>query len=226
MTSARCLRPAVLTSAGAVLLLMTLSARADELQGALELGVRHELVKDLDISGGVQLRLDDGFSRIERWMPEVGVGYEIIKPLTVAGGYRLIYSRNSRGDFEIAHRVHLQAALSFTLKPIGSKLKYRLRLQDRFERNVGEPTEHQPTLRNALELSYTEWTLIRPFISGEHYLALDDWDGDPTRRWRLMLGVRREFGPAELELYYRLDVPVGSDDPNRHMIGLGMRVDL
>ena len=213
------MRRRLVACAGALLLLLCRNARADEVVGALELGLRHEVVKDLSLSGG-------DFSRIERWMPEAAIGYQIIKPLTVAGGYRLIYSRNSRGDFEIAHRVHLQASLSFKLKPIGSKLKYRLRVQDRFERNVGEPTEHQPTLRNALELSYTEWTLLRPFISGEHYLALDDWDGNPTRRWRLMLGIQREFGATELELYYRLDVPVGSDDPNRHMIGLGMRVDL
>jgi hypothetical protein len=220
------MRRRLVACAGALFTLVGGNAQADEVVGALELGLRHEVVDNLSLSGGVQLRLDEGFSRIERWMPEAAIGYEIIKPLTVAGGYRLIYSRNSRGDFEVAHRVHLQAALSFKLKPIGSKLKYRLRVQDRFERNVGEPTEHQTTLRNALELSYTEWTLIRPFISGEHYLALDDWDGDPTRRWRLMLGVQREIGPAELELYYRLDVPVGTDDPNRHMIGLGMRVDL
>lgn len=122
--------------------------------------------------------------------------------------------------------MHLQAAVSLKMKSLGAKVKYRLRLQDRFERNVGEPTEHQPTLRNALELAYTRWALLEPFVSGEHYLALDELDTDPTRRWRLMLGVGRELGPAELELYYRLDVPVGSANPIRHMIALGMRVDL
>jgi hypothetical protein len=202
------------------------SARANEAVGALELGIRHELVKDLDVAVGAQLRLDEGFSRVERWMPEAAIGYELIKPLTVGTGYRLIYARNESGDFEVAHRVHVQAALSFKLKPLGAKLKYRLRLQDRFERRVGEPTEHRPQLRNALELSYTDWVLLTPFVSGEHYLGLDRLDDEPTRRWRLMLGVQHEIGPAELELYYRFDVPVGSDDPNRHMIGLGVRFDI
>jgi hypothetical protein len=202
------------------------NAGADEVLGALELGIRHELVKAVDLSGGVQLRLDEGFSRIERWMPEMAIGYEIVKPLTIGTGYRLIYARNARGDFEIAHRVHLQGALSLKLKPLGAKLKYRLRLQDRFERHVGEPTDHQPTLRNALELSHAAWALLKPFISGEHYLSLDELEGNPTRRWKFMLGAQHEVGAAELEVYYRLDVPVGNDDPNRHMIGLGMRLDI
>lgn len=202
------------------------NAGADEVLGALELGLRHEIVPAVDLSGGVQLRFDEGFSRIERWMPEVAIGYELVKPLTLGTGYRLIEARNANGDFEIAHRVHLQGALSFKLKPLGSKLKYRLRVQDRFERQVGEPTEHRPTLRNALELSHTAWTLLKPFISGEHYLSLDELAHNPTRRWKLMLGAQHELGAAELELYYRLDVPVGDDDPNRHMIGLGMRLDI
>jgi hypothetical protein len=82
--------------------------------------------------------------------PKAAIGYQLIKPLTFGAGYRLIYARNARGDFEIAHRAHLQAALSFKLKPLGA---------------------------------------------------------------------------AELELYYRMDVPVGNDDPIRHMIGLRMRLD-
>jgi hypothetical protein len=206
-------------------MLIAANAGADEVVGALELGVRHEIVKSLDLSGGLQLRLDEGFSRIERWMPELAISYELVKPLTIGAGYRLIYARNGRGEFEIAHRVHLQAALSLELKPLGVKLKYRSRLQDRFERRVGEPTDHQPTLRNALELSQTSWGCLRPFISGEHYLSLDELADSPTRRWKFMLGVEEEVGAAELELYYRLDVPVAQDDPNRHMIGLGMRLD-
>jgi hypothetical protein len=223
---ARCARLGVVACSGAVLMLVVENAGADEVVGALELGVRHEIVKALDLSGGVQLRLDDGFSRIERWMPEVAIGYEIVKPLTIGTGYRLIYARNGRGDFEIAHRLHVQAALSFKVKPLGAKIKYRLRLQDRFERHVGEPTEHESTLRNALELSHTAWAILKPYISGEHYLALDELGDHPTRRWRFMLGVQHPIGAAELEVYYRLDVPVGNDDPNRHMIGFGMRLDI
>jgi len=226
LTGALCLRFCVIACSSAALLLVAKNAGADELLGALELGLRHELVQDVDLSGDVQLRLDEGLSRIERWMPELAIGYEIGRPLTIGAGYRLIYARNARGDFEIAHRLHLQAALSFKLKPLGAKLKYRLRLQDRFERQVGEPTEHQPTLRNALELSHTAWAFLKPFVSGEHYLSLDELEDSPTRRWKFMLGVQHEVGAAELELYYRLDVPVGNDDPNRHMIGLGMRIDI
>jgi hypothetical protein len=201
-------------------------ARADEVVGALELGVRHELVKDLAVAAGGQLRFGEGLSRLDRLMPEIALRYELIKPLTIGTGYRLIWARNGANDFEVAHRAHVQAALSFKMKPLGAKLGYRLRLQDRFVRRVGEPTEHQPRLRNALELSYADWALLTPFVSGEHYLGLDRLDDEPTRRWRLMLGMQHELGPAELELYYRFDVPVGNDDPNRHMIGLGMRFDL
>jgi hypothetical protein len=216
----------VAASAGAVCMLVAGNAGADEVLGALELSLRHELVKAVDVTGGVQLRLDQGFSRIERWMPEAAMGYQLLKPLTIGTGYRLIYARNARGDFEIAHRAHLQAALSFKLKPLGAKVKYRLRLQDRFERHVGEPTVHRPTLRNALELSHTAWLSLKPYLSGEHYLSLDELEDNPTRRWRFMLGVQHEVGVAELDLYYRLDLPVGNDDPNRHMIGLGIRLEL
>jgi hypothetical protein len=210
----------------AVLMWGAENASADEVVGAVELGLRHELVKALDLSGGVQLRLDDGFSRIERWMPEVAIGYEILKPLTIGTGYRLIYARNGRGEFEMAHRLHLQAGLSFKVKPLAAKLKYRLRLQDRFERHMGEPTEHQPRLRNALELSHTAWETLQPYVSGEHYLSLDELADNATRRWRFMLGAQHQLGAAELELYYRFDLQVGNDDPNRHMIGVGVRLEI
>jgi hypothetical protein len=220
------LRAGVIACVGALLLLPGRDAHADEVVAALELGVRHQLVKAVDLSGGLQLRLDDGFSRVERLLPEAAIDYELSKQLSVGGGYRLIYARNGRGDFESAHRVHLQGSLSFKLKPLGAKLKYRLRLQDRFERHVGEPADHQPTLRNALELSHTGWKPLKPFLSAEHYLALGELADPATRRWKLLFGVQQELGRAELELYYRLDLPVGNDDPNRHIIGLGMRLDL
>jgi hypothetical protein len=212
--------------AGAALGLVAGKASADEVLGAIEAGVQHELVKDLDLSGGVQVRLDEGFSRIERWLPEVAIGYEIVKPVTIGAGYRLIYARNGSGEFELAHRLHVQGALSFKLKPLSAKLEYRLRLQDRFERNVGESTDHHPTLRNALELSYTAWDLMTPFVSGEHYLALDELANNPTRRWKFMLGVQYNIGVAQLELYYRRDVQGDSNDPNRHIVGLGLRFDI
>lgn len=226
MTAGLCSRSLVGACVSALFLLPGKSARADEVVEVLSLGVRHELVKDLDLAGGVQLRLDGGFSRVERWLPEATIEYRLVKPLTLGAGYRSSYARNGRGEFELAHRVHVQAGLGFKLKPMGAKLKYRLRLQDRFERNEGEPTEHQPTLRNALELSYTDWQLLRPFISAEHYLALDELVEEPTRRWKFILGVQHDWGPVGLELYYRLDLRVANDDPNRHMIGLGMRLEL
>jgi hypothetical protein len=210
------------------LLASTLSAgaRADVV-GALAMGLRHEPLKDLRFDLAGQLRLDEAMSRLERFMPEVGVGYEPIKPLSLGTGYRLIYARNGAGDFELAHRVHVQAGLATKLKVIHSKLKYRLRLQDRFERTEGEPTDHDPALRNGLALSYTKLHLFDPFVSAEHYLALDRLDDEPTRRWRFMIGAERDFGASELTLYYRYDLRPGDDDePYRHLIGLELRYDL
>jgi hypothetical protein len=101
-----------------------------------------------------------------------------------------------------------------------------LRLQDRIERTLGEPTDHSPRLRNALELSYSGWSIATPLVSGEHHLALDRLSDEPTRRWRVTAGVERDLGPSELELYYRLDLTPNDDDPNRHMIGVGLRWEL
>jgi hypothetical protein len=204
--------------------LLSPRASADQLVGALELGARHELVNDLKLSLAAQARFDAG--RVERWLPEAGLSYELLKALDIGAGYRLSYARNAQGDFESAHRVHLQAVLSFKLKPLHTRLQYRLRLQQRWERTLGEPTDYEPTLRNALELSYTHWKpLLVPFVSAEHYLALDSLADAPTRRWRAMLGVQHEFGLATWELYYRLDVP-GDDDPTRHMLGSSLQFEL
>lgn len=211
---------------GVVVALAAGNASAGDALQALEVDVRYQPVKALDVSGGLQVRIDEGFSRIERWLPESSIHYQIAKPVTLGTGYRLIYARNARGDLEIAHRVHLQTALTYKLKPFDAKLKYRLRLQDRFVRQVGEPTDHRPTLRNGLELSYEAWTFAEPFASAEHYLALDDLADDPTRRWKLMLGARSEVGSTQFELYYRLDLRGGSDARNRHIVGLGMRLDI
>jgi hypothetical protein len=212
--------------AGLLVAAFSSQARAkDEVVGAIDLGVSYEPVQQLRLALSGQVRLED-FFEIQSWLPEAQIFYEPWKHLTLGTGYRLIYERNGQGDFEVAHRLHVQAGLSFKIAPIHTKLKYRLRLQDRFERTVGEPTEHQPRLRNALELSYTHWSFASPFVSVEHYLALDHLSDDPTRRWRFMLGLEHEIGPAELGLYYRLDVRVNDTDPNRHMLGVGMQWQL
>jgi hypothetical protein len=195
---------------------------AEDVVGAIEFGVRHEPVHHLKLALSGQVRLED-FSEVQSWLPEAQIFYEPWKHLTLGSGYRLIYERNGQGDFEVAHRLHVQAGVSFKITPLHTKLKYRLRLQNRFERTEGEPTEHQPRLRNALELSYTHWSFASPFVSAEHYRALDDLSDEATRRWRFMLGLEHEIGPAELELYYRLDVRVNDADPNRHMLGVGMQ---
>jgi hypothetical protein len=221
-------RTAFRIGARAGLLLAALGGQAlaaDEVVGALELGVRHEPVRHLKLALGGQVRLED-FSRVQSWLPEAQIFYEPWKHLTLGSGYRLIYERNELDDFEVAHRLHVQAGLSFKIPPIHTKLRYRLRLQDRFERTQGEPTEHQPRLRNALELSHTRWSFASPFISAEHYLALDRLSDEPTRRWRFMLGLEHESGPAEVELYYRLDVRVNDADPDRHMLGIGVQWEL
>lgn len=201
-------------------------ARAeDEVAGALEIGVRHEPVNHLKLAVSGQVRLD-GLSRVQSWLPEAQVVYEPWKHLALGTGYRLIYERDEQDYFELAHRLHIQTGLAFKIAPLHTKLKYRLRLQDRFARTEGEPTEHQPRLRNALELSYSNWSWSTPVISGEHYLALDRLADGPTRRWRFMLGLEHEIGAAELELYYRVDLRVNDADPNRHMVGVGMQWEL
>lgn len=200
-------------------------ARADDVVGAFELGVRHEPLKRLKLGVGAQVRLDD-FSRVESLLPEAQISYEPWKKhLTLGTGYRLIYQRDDQDYFEVAHRVHVQAAFSFQVAR-HAKLKYRLRLQDRLVRTEGEPTDHQPRLRNALELSGWAWSIATPFVSVEHYLALDRLSDDPTRRWRFMLGLQHDLGWAGLELYYRYDLRVNDNDPDRHMIGVGMQWEL
>jgi hypothetical protein len=201
------------------------SARAtDELLVALRVGAHHELLPKLRAALSGELRLDDGLSRLERVMPQVAISYRLIKPVALAGGYRLAYARNEDRQFEVAQRVHADGNLSGSLFRL--KLKYRLRVLDQFEARRSGGTKHKPTLRNSLALSPGRWPL-RPFVSAEHFLSLDDLGNEPTRQWRLSAGVHLEQGPATYELYYRLDLPIASSDAARtHLLGVGVAIEL
>jgi hypothetical protein len=164
-------------------------------------------------------------SRTESVMPEVELRYRLIKALHLGGGYRFMYKRDGDGEFENAHRVFFDAKVRWLIATMG--MCVRMRLQDNFEWTKKGERKDTPSLRTAVGATYRAWDTVRPFLTGEHFLALDSANAAPTRKWRVTMGAELRWSPLDWEAYYRLDIPVDDEDEARiHIVGLTMFMDI
>lgn len=198
----------------------SLTAQETDEQLWLEASARMEVVDDLDVTLAQMLRLDQGFSRIGKVMPELSVAYGLIKRLKVHGGYRFTADKRSEGDFRFEHRLFVGARYRYPISIFD--FNYRLEFQEDIYKKGGEALNDH-VLRNRLGFSLDVHKIIVPFLAYELIVNLGGAPGTGLRNWRLTGGVEFDLKDHSIDVFYRLrrdfESPVNTD----HIVGLGYR---
>ena len=186
--------------------------------------LRAELVEDFRLELTQHLRFDEDVSRVLSIMPELSASYDPAKPLRLSLGYRFIYEREQDRQLDDAHRLTFDARLRGDLDPI--RISYRLRIQEVFEQKASG-LEVRNTLRNRLGVSWDTDTPLTPEVSAEIYTRIGGDKAALFHKLRLTAGASYDIDDVELELFYRLELPIDQPlEPVLHIIGLGFRYDL
>ena len=79
---------------------------SNDFRGRVEGNFEFEPVKNLSLEAGVQLRLKDDFSTVDRIQTSVGAEYEVCKYFSVGADYVLINGRDGSNWNRPRHRVN------------------------------------------------------------------------------------------------------------------------
>jgi hypothetical protein len=199
---------------------------AQEFQLWLESGLEVELAKRWRLELEQHLRFDRNLTAVDEIMPQVSVSFRPLRFLHLGLGYRFVTEPIESREatyVEVWHRIFADLQLRLRLKPL--VLRYRLRYQEQFGwtwRN-GERYLARHTFRNRLGLEARMLPWLRPTLAGELFVRVGDPDG-LLHKWRLSVGIDFVLSAHTLELCYRLeDLVADSNDPTRHILGLGYR---
>lgn len=188
----------------------------------LEGGVAHDVGR-VTLAFDQHLRFDDGMARVGSIMPEPSVSLRLERWLRLGVGYRLQYERNRDGVFETRHRLQLFARARTDLGKV--RLEYRLQLQEQVRPDDNQLYRH--SLRNRVTLSYRGQPRWTPSAELELHHDLDNGDAIHLDKVWLTVGVERQLGRYDAELYYRAELPQArTTDPTLHILGLGFHADL
>ena len=155
--------------------------------------------------------------------PEPGISVRVKRWLRLGASYRLQYERNRDGVFETRHRLNGYGRVRADLGKL--RLEYRLQLQEQVRPDDNELYRH--SLRNRATLSYRGKPRWTPSGELELHHDLDNGDAIHLDKIWLTVGVQRELGRYDVELYYRAVLPQArTTDPTLHILGLGFHAEL
>ena len=151
----------------------------------LSANARYKPISKMRLELTQHLRFNENVTRVESVMPELEVQYRPFKPLAVKIGYRYIQERTKNGDFEPAHRYHVQLSTKKKFGPI--EIGYRLRYQEKHE-----PDEFDYTmrLRNKISAEWDTDTDYTPMIFTEIF---SDPKAIPVDSSKYRLGLGLEY---------------------------------
>jgi hypothetical protein len=194
------------------------SAQSDvELWTSAGVRVRPSQPVRLDVDIG--LRFDENVSRLDSVLPELGASYDPTEWLRLGVGYRFYWERNGAGDFEAAHRIHVEA--SFEVEAGDLSFSYRLRFQEKIDNN------NNHVLRNRLGAEWDTDTVVTPFLTAELFTALGDGQAVKATKWRGTVGASFDVDEHNIDVFYRFELPIDDpNDPTLHIIGLEYRYEL
>lgn len=197
---------------------------SNDFRGRVEGNFEFEPVKDLSLEAGVQLRLKDDFSTVDRIQTSVGAEYEVCKYFSVGADYVLINGRDGSNWNRPRHRVN--ANLVGTVKIGRVELSLRERLQTTFRTdsvNRYEKPKGEMILRSRLMAEYSirhsRWT---PYLLFELHNTLNapgvvsNYKSDPyytdnyITRYRAGIGAKLRITRSHrLDFYYYFDYDRG-----------------
>ena len=176
-----------------LLLLSQLAFAETDTQLWMSTNVRKKVIKDWRVEYTQHLRFTDNVSQVESIMPEFELRYKPIKPLSMKIGYRYIYERTKNGDFEPAHRYHVQVSTGKKFGPVN--VGYRLRYQEKHEEDEYDYTNR---LRNKFSLTIDTESSFEPVIFAETF---SDIRAIPVDSSKLRLGTGLEIDlPKKMSL--------------------------
>lgn len=184
----------------------------------LRAGVRARVHARLDLDLRQMLRLDENMSHPARALTQFGLRVRLAEGVRLAVAYR--YARVFDNSPDSRHRLQADAAFKGELGPLD--WAYRFRYQARIRQ--GRPTAH--TVRNRFTLAVPNDSDVTPFVSTEVFVRLADVDPVAFDTWRGTVGVQISGNDHDLDIYYRIEVPIGPGGDTgvvRHILGLAYR---
>lgn len=189
-------------------------ARADS-DGQLWLSARlrlrvHRKVQ-IDIEPG--LRFDENMTHLDRVLPDFTLGVRALDWLRLSVGYRLTWVNDNNPD--VRHRLYADARFADAVGAFAwvTRVRYQAGVRS------GEPTRH--TLRALFQVGVRNDSALTPYASTEIFTDVGHGSGPSARAWRGTAGLEIETRRHELDVYYRIEVPLNdSTDPTLHILGL------
>ncbi len=174
-----------------------------------ELGVKYELIKNLDAEISGSIRTFDNNSRIRESFIEGGITYKFSKNISLAGHYRLMNRLENQTDYYFRHRFFLDIKSEI---PAGN-FSFSARL--RFQRTTRTYIEDYEDLnskyygRFKLQAEYSLLSSVwRPYVSAETFFPVFDQSGFNLVKYRFSGGVKVKITPRtrlDLEYIFQID---------------------
>ena len=194
----------------------------EDLRGRIEGSFEWDIIDDLSIEAGLQLRLKDNFSSVDRTQTSFGINYEVCKYFDIGADYILInrYDATTKAWERPRHRINLNFEGSVNVGRVEISLRERLQTTFRTDSvNRYEKMNPEMILRSRLMAEYnirhSRWS---PYILFELHNTLNapavvnNYKSDPysidnyITRYRTGVGVKyRIRRNHRLDFYYYFD---------------------
>ena len=166
------------------LMLLPLSAWAQEFAARSSVGAETKLAKGLRLSAEEEVRAADGFASLGSLRTTVDLSYKIDKHFRVNGGFTLInpYKQKLSGFGAYRDRVYVGATAAIKTGDFQFYLKERLQLTHRTDDslNVYQTTRNALALKSRLGVKYKGLSGLEPFAYVEARTALNEpWGSIP-----------------------------------------------
>ncbi|MBP5572097.1 MAG: DUF2490 domain-containing protein [Bacteroidales bacterium] len=160
------------------LILLPLSAGAQEFAARSSVGADYKIVKGLHLGVEEEVRIDDGFSGLEDMRTTVDLSYKLNKHFKFGGGYTLInpYKLKTASFGAERHRLFLDATASYRAGDFQLSLKEKLQFTHRTDDslNVYQKTRNALSLKSRVGVKYKGFQDWEPFVFFEARTALND----------------------------------------------------
>lgn len=162
-----------------------------------KVGVEHEVLPVLTVSGNLEWRTKDNVGMTDRWGLDVGGSYKVLPFLKAGAGYEVHYRNRGAEGWKFRHRYHFDGTLS------GRVQRFKLSLRERFQHTFNRE-EKEFRLRSRLKVAYDiARCKLEPYVSVEMYNGLGRGEDFEVARMRYRAGLSFPLGERwEAEAFY------------------------
>ena len=179
------------------MLAMPLAAQSTDNTTWMTMGVKHQLSKKFDLSGGVEWRTKDDVSETDRWGLKLGTQYKALPFLKLGVGYEMHYRNRDAASWKIRHRYYWDGTLSTRWKD------WKVSLRERFQHTL-DGHKDELRLRSRMKLAYDlPSCVIEPYVSVEMFNGLNGGEHFDVVRMRYRGGISFPvLSCMDMEVFY------------------------